>query len=246
MSNLARPQELQDEIYPRVIRDLESCALRFNSFQPKLRTSKAKEYCRHGIGRRVLTLRNSLERILTISPPTREQILNLTEKADLTAHLHCFFINNSGMYNNLACIWFYEKLSAGDKKNCPFFMINLFNSDFQKHLPQELVAKCVAFSDWYGYLKDFRDPLVHRIPFYVVPYVVLKKDMSEYKALGKKLNSESDPYKIEEIMNKMNSLGIYTGTIVGSFKKGKPMPLHQVVTDAITLLDLIDTYLKVF
>jgi hypothetical protein len=246
MNNLATMEELEKETYPKVINDLAFCAVGLNSFQARLKTEEGIEHCKHGLGRRLFTLRNCLQRIHDISPPTRTRILSDIEKADLTAHLHCFFINNSGAYNNLAWIWYCEKLTDVDKKSLSVFKISLFNDEFQKFVHNDLVAKCDSFSDWYGYLKDFRDPLAHRIPFYVIPYMVSKENLPRYNELSEQWNRESDPFKREEIMDEMDSLGVYTGTITGSFKEGKLMPLHQVVTDGITLLDFIKTYLMAF
>ena len=100
--------------------------------------------------------------------------------------------------------------------------------------------------DWHKNLNDYRDPLAHRIPFYVVPYSINKENIEKHNELNRELMSEFNLNRRAEIERQMESLGIYSGIISGSFKENKIITLHQVVPDANTLLDIIRLYVEVF
>lgn len=244
--NLKTAQELETECYPKTICDLSEIALEIQSFSRTLKTIDAKEHCIYGLCRRILTLRGCLSRILLIAPPTRTKVLLLDEKIDLTSHLHCFFINNSGSYDNLAWIWYWEKLGEKDKENFKKYDVDLFKKKFQQCLPQQLKEKCKEFNNWHNYLIEFRDPLAHRIPFYVPLYDVPKKNSARYAELNSQWHSTLNPDEMKNIMDEMDSLGVYAGEMIRSPKNLTRVNIHQVLTDAITLLDMIELYLKIF
>lgn len=245
--NLATSNELEMYIYPEVIQNLGELAMQVGAFMEKLSVIKARAYCSYGLNRRIFTLKGSLERISEISPPTRTERLEENEKIDLTAHLHCYYINQSGAYNNLAWIWFHEKLTIEEKNNIPKEQVSLVNKKFKKFLPKVLVDKCSSYSEWFDYLKDFRDPLVHRIPFYVVPYMITQSEKSKYDELEKKWCQAKDSDEMEKIMNEIDNLGSYNGKMAFGYEDDKgPMTIHQVVPDANTLIEVARTFMDNF
>ena len=71
--------------------------------------------------------------------------------------------------------------------------------------------KFIKHKDWFDYHKDFRDPLVHRIPPYVPHYTVSKS--------GKKM--------VESFF-------------ISDFKNSYPVPFHpQIIADTKTFLELV-------
>lgn len=242
-------KEMRDIGYPEAIRNLEDVQLLYGQLISSVKTPEGKEIFVHGLSRRLGTLVSNLNRILKISPPTRVTKLTGIERADLTAHLHCFFINHFGVYNNLAAVWCYERLSEKDR--CfwlkQYHKLNIFNKDFRKCFPTEMVELLNQFDVWYENLTDFRHPLAHMVPFYVIPFFMNPEDIRKNAVLEASFLKAKTSVEMEIISDLQDSLGQYLGGhMTGSFNKNKVMPIHQIVADINTLLEILKLYARLF
>ncbi|MBF0595388.1 MAG: hypothetical protein HQL22_10550 [Candidatus Omnitrophica bacterium] len=243
------PLEVENIGYPTAIKGLKDIQLQYNKLRGLVTATEAQEFWLHGLLRRIGTLKANLNRVLAISPPTRSKKLNEIEFADLTAHLQCFYINHFGVYNNLALIWTFERLSIQDRKQFikPKYTPNIFNKDFKRLLPFEMRKQINQSSVWYKNLIDFRHPLAHAIPFYVVPYFLTADEARKDAILEERFLKAKSSIEMEIIMDIKDSLGkYYGGHITGSFNKNKLMPIHQIVADTNTLVEILKTFAKVF
>lgn len=231
-----------EEQYPKVIISLEDTILDLNLLLQRLQEPKAKENLNHGVMRRGFVNAHCLRRIYKISPPTRTQHLTHEEREDLTAFLLTLLFNNSGIIDNLSWIWFYEKkIYKNEDPNAFKFSVNLFNKKFKKYLHDNIINKLGKFKEWQEYLKNFRDPIAHRIPPYIIPYFVNNDGLKKYRELEKQFYTETDLDKRDEILYKMDTLGVYEPTYVHSYSEDSPLvAMHpQVLADTNTIIEII-------
>ena len=67
-----------------------------------MKNQKAKEFILHGAGRRLAIIHQCINNVFNIYPPSRSVPLNPFELHEISLNLHAFFINLSGIYDNLA------------------------------------------------------------------------------------------------------------------------------------------------
>ncbi len=185
--------------------------------EQKLKVNKSKEYLLHGALRRIGTITRCMENIFSIFPPSQNSILGSQKIEDVTINLHAFFINVSGILDNLALVFYYEK-KLDIKRNDVCF----FKKDFQKKLGQNLKEYLTdQIKEWYcEYSKNYRDALCHRIPFYVPPY-------------------QQDPSTLE----KSPCFAIRHSLVNDEEDKNRPVAFHaQVIADFNTVEALIDKF----
>ena len=118
-----------------------------------------------------------MERVFSVLPPELIQPPGQLELYDATAFLHAFTINLSGSVDNLAHVWVQERNVTGKKGRLSDREVGLSprnNKEVVSSLTGELREYVTGndFRQWYDcYLKPWRNPLVHRIPFYILPHV---------------------------------------------------------------------------
>ena len=124
--------ELQST-YARLVMGLLSLAENFKS-------AEAQEYARTGVCRRLKILFHCIENIFEIFPPDREEFLSKKEATNIDINLHAFFINISGVFDNLAWVYVYEYSLFGKPKDGKLGRhdIGLFNEKTQHYLSDNL------------------------------------------------------------------------------------------------------------
>ena len=225
--------------------------LKLSRFQSRLTNEKAREYLMQGVGRRLNVFSKSLQNIFRIFPVEKTDLLSKDDLTDLYINLHAFFVNISGILDNLAWIFVYEKNLFGNKKDGKIDKhgVGLFNIKTQAFLKPKFKAyiKSERTQTWHKeYLKNFRDALVHRIPVYVPPAALTKEEQEEYIEIGKQLwvwdyDSPEAFLKQDEMIEKLNQLGQACTFFAHSLDEGgKPYSLHgQILADFITIEDII-------
>ncbi|MCX5813612.1 MAG: hypothetical protein NT178_13860 [Proteobacteria bacterium] len=201
----------------------------------------AYDYAFYGVVRRIYIIKRCLNNFERISPPEKNEYLDDDLRSDLTLFLHAFLLHISGGIDNLAWVWFYTQ-KIDEKTDPEKFKgnINLFNKKFQKYLHKDIIDKCSEFNTWYNYLKNYRDPIAHRVPPYIIPYTVDPKNETEHRMLIVHLNSVIDEEDKINIQKKLNLLRDYEPRYLHSFIQDKEIVrFHpQAIVDTRTFCEL--------
>lgn len=149
--------------------------------------AKAREYAIQGFCRRVSTLARCLHNVFTAMPPGQNVKPSNDERTDVTINLQAFLFNTFGSLDNLAHILVNEKhLVRSDGKVFLTGQIGLGpdNTKFRRVLSPQLSSYLTTLDDWFGYLRNYRHALAHRIPIYIPPYIVTCTTRCDYERLG--------------------------------------------------------------
>jgi len=202
----------------------------------------------HGVLRRLLIIRhNTIE--LTTFKPDNPNFLDFETSTMLTMHANSFYLHLHGLFDNLAWAIAYSFPAYGmineDDKACQR-RIGLFKADFMHHIPSaELVKYLKGQSEWHKMLKEFRDPIAHRLPMYAPPSRFTEEDVAEYhklhaEALAALMAHDFDMHA--RLRQEQRQLGTYVPCLCHSLR-GSPLLLplkEQVEQDASITADIIE------
>jgi hypothetical protein len=153
------------------------------------RVARSKEFAEHGLARRVTSMTHCIENVFRIVPPERADPPAMHELTDAVVYIQAFVLNAFGCLDNLAWIWVCEKELAQDSgepllntavglgKKCKIV---------RRSLPADVRAHLKFLDEWMADLENFRHALAHRIPLYIPPRVIAKKDAELYELLERK------------------------------------------------------------
>lgn len=225
--------------------------IKLHGLQQKLSNSKSREYLIHGVSRRLNILNKCIHNIFALFPVDRSDLLTSDELTDLVINLHAFFINISGVLDNLAWVFVYEKDLYGHPKNGKLSRLDvgLFADKTQTHLWPDLTnyLKSNSIKTWYDkYSKDYRDALAHRIPLYVPPSAIDENEAIQYKQLEDQINAldirSPDAITIHgQLIEKLRQLGRPCVLFSHSLHEGcKLVYFHaQVIADFKTIEEIV-------
>ena len=238
-----------DHVYTRLVLNLSHLRL-------KLTNEKACEYLVQGVGRRLNILTRCLHNIFKIFPVEKTDLLPRDDLTDLDINLHAFFVNISGILDNLGWVFVYENdlFGSSEEGKIAKLGVGLFNKKTQIHLKPELnnYLKSKKMQTWYTeYSKNYRDALAHRIPLYVPPSALNKEEQEEYMLLEMQLwdfNSLEAILQHDEILDKQSKLGRACPLFAHSLNEGSPpLFLHaQVIADFVTIEEIINKFCDYF
>ncbi len=230
----------------------------FYNLNLKLTNDKAKEYLTQGVARRLKIITRCIENIFQIFPIRQTDHLTQNQLTDLSINLHAFFVNISGLFDNLGWVFAFEYDLVGEQKKGKLSRndIGIFYKETQTHLSDRLSTylKSQDLQDWYSkYSKNYRDALAHRIPLYVPPALLTPADELTYRKLQAQLQT-LDPTKhddlktYDDIEAQQRQLGQASPFFAHSIgEKGKPVHLHaQVIVDYKTIEEVITKFCKFF
>jgi len=217
-----------------------------------LKQEKAKEYLFHGVMRRLRVIYRCINNIFTIFPIERETLLNQDEIDDVMINLHAFFVNISGIMDNLAWVFVHEKQLANTLKQRQIGLFKKetednFSNEFRQYLDSAQVAT------WHNeYLKNYRDTLSHRIPLYVPPKTLNSTQRSQLDLIEKKINDSfksSDIDTIDRLHSEEDKVGDVCPFFMHSLSesKGEYVVLHvQIITDFKTIEEIVGKFYEMF
>ena len=230
--------------------------MNLQAFSGKMNNARAIEYLSNGVTRRLFIINRCVENIFRLFPPSRAEKLTNEDRLYLEISLHAFLINTYGVIENLALSLAFENelVSSAKPERQATYSVGFFKNDFREKLSPRLRtylsgAKMLSWCN--DYAKNFRDALAHRIPPYVPPSGLGKRDQRRFKKLSDSLTvlskqgySERYTATIDELVG----LGKASPFYVHSFsEKSHFVYLHpQVIADFNTLEDLIKRVLKYF
>ena len=226
--------------------------LKLSHMRSDLKSEKACEYLMQGVGRRLNILTRCIKNIFKIFPVEKTDLLIKDDLTDLDINLHAFFVNISGILDNLGWVFVHENCLFGSPKEGKINKrgVGLFNKKTQTHLRPELneYLNSESMQAWYKeYSKNYRDALAHRIPLYVPPSALNNEEKEEYMLLEKKLwdfSSLEVMLRHEEIRKKQSQLGRACPLFAHSLNEGgKSLFLHaQVIADFLTIDEVITKF----
>lgn len=244
--------------YQEINHKYDNLLLQLTFFQQELNNEKAREYLMQGVGRRLKTLTRCIDNIFTLFPPERVEHLSKEELSDLAINLHAFFINISGVFDNLGWVFVYEKDLFGKEidRKIDRNGVGLFIKKTQEYLNPELREYLITdpIKSWYeDYSKNYRDSLAHRIPLYVPPSLLDKTEAEEFKGIEEQMQTldiskEHERDKYNELFDKQLSLGKVSYFFAHSIDEGSnPVYFHfQILTDFLTVEEVIEKFCEKF
>lgn len=145
----------------------------------------ARDYASYGLCRRLFLMTHCMERVFERIPPDITHPPENETLNDATAFLHAFTTNVFGCIDNLAHVWVREQNVHG--KTGPLKSSQIGFSSTNKNVISSLTGDLhdyvtgKSFRQWHDcYLKPWRHPLAHRIPFYVPPHVYVGDESSRF------------------------------------------------------------------
>lgn len=232
--------------------------LRLMSLLSKLKNDKSKEYLMQGAGRRLNILSRCIENIFSISPLGQTEQLAQDKLTDLVINLHAFFVNISGLFDNLGWVFAFENDLVGKSEDGKLQRtdIGLFNRKTQMRLPDALRTYLQSdhWRAWYSeYSKNYRDALAHRIPLYVPRSILRGADQEKYREFEVQLQT-LDLTKHEnleiygDILEQQKRLGQASPFFAHSTgEEGRPVFLHaQVIADYATIEEVVNMFCEHF
>lgn len=217
---------------------------------------KAKEFAIHGFTRRLGIMRRCIDNIYQICPPDLEIKPTQEELKDISINLHAFIVNVYGALDNLAWIWIEEKKVLNNKgqsfspKEVGFAEKY---KDFRNSLPQNIqnYLNEDRHKNWFSYLEEFRHSLAHRIPLYVVPYVLNEEEIKKTKELEGKKTQALKAHKFDEyerLSAEADALGRFVPWMTHSFGENSPQAVFsvQILADWNTVEEIATKFMDEF
>jgi len=212
-----------------------------------LKQEKAKEYLFHGVLRRLRIVYRCINNVFTIFPIERDALLSQNEIDDVMINLHAFFVNVSGVMDNLAWVFVHEEGLASTLNQ---LQVGLFKKETKDKFTTEFQKYLDSIKTWHDeYLKNYRDTLSHRIPLYLPPKTLNSTQRFQLDQIEKEIN---DSFKlgnlnvIDELHDEEDKIGDVCPFFMHSLSesKGERVALHaQMIADFKTIEEIIGNFL---
>lgn len=213
-----------------------------------MKNQKAKEFILHGAGRRLSLIHQCIRNIFRIYPPSRITPLTLIELHEISLNLHAFFINLSGIYDNLAWALVLERdLSQQNNKfNVTLYKrpkkVKVSTTDVSQPAEPPLVAKEPEDDDSDGEI-------------YIANEAILTKEFAEYLN-GENINKWLNKYLRQYRDALAHQIPVYVPPGItekgeevlcpyfrGSMYNKTAVEMHvQLLADFNTVVELIEKY----
>jgi hypothetical protein len=231
-------------------------ALKDTLIARKFKSDRGRAYAFEGLVRRLDTMIRAIDYVFSALPPEKEDIPDTDDTVAATILIQSFIINVQGCLDNLAWIWVYEtnhkdkfgrdldrhKVGLGEGY---WLLRKSFSKPFRKYLKSR--------RKWFRHVTEFRDSLAHRIPLYVLPFIVSGHNVREYDRLQREAFAATDYKSYLELKAKQEKLGAYRPWMTHSPTEGAPVAVFHkhMLQDFLTidecankLLEEIDTFVQ--
>jgi hypothetical protein len=204
------------------------------------RTERGRSYAFEGLMRRLDTMMRSVDYVFEILPPGKVDRPTIEETTTATMLIQSFVVNVQGCLDNLAWIWAFET-NQRDRQGNEFDrrLIGLGDSywSFRKTFSKPFQKYLKSRKPWFKHVSVFRDSLAHRIPLYIVPYIVSESDLPEYQRLQKEAFATKDYKSYLVLKEQQEKLGVYRPWMVHSVTEGSPVCVfhQQMIQDFLTI-----------
>lgn len=191
---------------------------------------RAREYTHHGFCRRLMTLEHCIVRVFETIPPDSTRQPNEHQIHDVTAFLQAFIFNVFGCIDNLAHIWVQERnVKKPDGTELPDSAVGFGrkNREVLNSLPARFESYITSpeYLQWCRIVGGFRNALAHRIPPYIPPFVVQKKDLSRFNEMGHLVEKAIDRGEFSDayyLRKQQNEIGVFVPGLTHSFSEKSP------------------------
>ena len=212
----------------------------------ELKDPRAVEFARQGLPRRLKVTVRCITNVFDDIPPERTALPSRDELSDATINIQSFVFNVFGAIDNLAWVWMCEKgQKRRDGTPIPDTHVGLGpkNESVRGTLSQEFQDYLKTLDAWFEHLASLRHSLAHRIPLYIPPYVIERKDEAAYKDFEKKMAEAAKKHDFAEydrLSDEQLKLGRFRPWVQHSFEeKAKPVVFHaQMLSDFNTVDEL--------
>jgi len=211
------------------------------------KNDQARHYAHQGFGRRIQVLRQCIDNVFRIIPLAPSRFRRKRRLCDAQINIQAFLANVYGSIDNLAWIWVFERSLEGISRR--HIGLGKDNKQVRASFSTELRAYLDSLDEWFDYLGEFRHALAHRIPVYIPPGMVLRKDADAHNDLTMKMTSalnQLDPYEYERLSLEQNKLLVFQPMVAHSTVETKaPYVFHpQMINDFLTVEALAEKILS--
>jgi hypothetical protein len=231
------------------IRDkLETIERRYNHLLLKyshwqFENEHAREFAQHGFMRRVGTLRRCIENVFRLVPPGAVKVPSRPKLHDIQINIQAFIANVYGATDNLAWIWVHERGLASEipRKHVGF---RANNTRVRASLPREFQDYLKTLDPWMKYVIEYRDALAHRIPLYVPPGCVPKREVAAYNDLAGRMTEalyvKQNGLEYERLATEQEQLLVFQPMITHSIHEttGHYVFHVQLIADFLTIEEM--------
>jgi hypothetical protein len=212
--------------------------LRFGAHQFTI--EKGREYANQGFLRRIQTFKRCIENVFRILPPGAVKVPPRDRLHDAQINIQAAVVNTYGCVDNLAWIWVYERGLKVNRRQVGF---RKHNTQVRQSLSQGFRSFLETRDEWFDYIADYRHALGHRIPLYIPPGSVLKKNHDAFNELQRRMNealSTFRPYEYERLLVEQSKLLVFQPMMGHSFDEMEaPYRFHpQLLADFLTVEEL--------
>ncbi|MER9456567.1 hypothetical protein [Mesorhizobium sp. M0478] len=210
------------------------------------RSEKASEYARHGLSRRLQSLRHGIDRAFEAIPPEAEEPPSRDQLMDATAFIHSFLVSVYGGLDNIARIWCWEA-EVKDGKGRPLadgqIGLGPKNTTVRDSLSNNLQDYLKGAAHWFEYLANYRHAVAHRIPVYIPPKTLSNEDGDEWRRIEEELVRAAKAGNFDEydaLFCAQKALGRFEPVVTHSFgENARPVWLHgQMLCDFSTVIEI--------
>ncbi|MEI9803497.1 MAG: hypothetical protein WDN48_02235, partial [Pseudolabrys sp.] len=219
--------------------------VKFGALKDKLvarsyKSDRGRAYTFEGLIRRLDTMIRAIDYVFEILPPQLEDTPTIDDTVIATILIQSFVINVQGCLDNLAWIWVYETFQKDkwghelDRRMVGigegyWFLRRSFSKPFRTYLKSQ--------KKWFRHVAEFRDTLAHRIPLYVLPFIVSGPNMDEYNRLQAEAFATHDYKTYLELKTRQDKLGAYRPWMTHSPIEGAPLAVFhkQMLQDFLTI-----------
>lgn len=257
---LDQAQRLIDD-FENAIYDIQTTSLKVILTTLHLKSTRAIEFVKAGICRRLKVIEHSATQIFDIFPPNKLDRLTADECTNVTIFFQAFAINVYGVFDNAAWVAVLEAGAKVKKER-----IGPYKDEARKHFPQPFLhyLDTPSVRVWFKeYGKPYRDSTAHTLPPYLPPAVVNEDDGKVLEELCEQQNqlfqSPSNPdlqetlQRLEEnadLHQKMGNVGRNSILIANSSSpddENPPIILHQqIINDLLLMKELMDAFCASF
>jgi len=218
----------------------DDLVIQFTHFQ--FSNAKATEYARHGFARRIQVLNRCIQNLFKAIPAGAIRVPKRDRRHDATINMQAFFANAYGCVDNLAWIWVHER-GLRHKVKRGEVGLRKRSKEVRKSFSPEFREFLRTRDAWFAYLTEFRDALVHRVPPYIPPGSVRRKDVEAYNELERKMNdaiAAMNPADYNRLLEEQMSLYVFQPVTTHSFEEATgTIRFHQqILVDFLTVEEL--------
>ncbi len=219
--------------------------LRLEFVSARYRSAVAQEHAHHGFSRRLGTMARCVTRRFDLLPPDLDGVPEDGVTIDAALYVQAFIFNSFGCCENLAWIWAHERDirdGAGRPLRPNRIGLGPGCNEMRETFSDTFLQTLAIYDDWFGYLKDYRDALAHRIPLYIPPWSIDPDLGDEYNALDAAATAALMAHDFDghgRLIGQRDALRHFTPVITHSLISARPIRLHpQLLNDFDTIVDL--------